>query len=194
MLLSLLLYSSLEPEPHHPQFGRRPHFLFQSRNRGKQFWHFSCNHSTSFLSFLLSFYLLSLLESLFLSDSEKEINFGLTPSASSRSRVFTSWVFVLPSLSTPSARSFFLSCKKSLKGFPVGPVVKNPPCNAGDMGSIPGLGRSHMPQSNCNSCSQAHALQLLRSMCLGPMLPNRRSDLSEKSVHCNWRVAPACHS
>ena len=25
-----------------------------------------------------------------------------------------------------------------------GPVVKNPPSNAGDMGSIPGLGRSHM--------------------------------------------------
>ena len=24
-------------------------------------------------------------------------------------------------------------------------VVKNPPANAGDMGSIPGLGRSHMP-------------------------------------------------
>ena len=26
--------------------------------------------------------------------------------------------------------------------------LKNLPCNAGDMGSIPGLGRSHMPQSN----------------------------------------------
>ena len=24
------------------------------------------------------------------------------------------------------------------KGFPGGPVVKNPPCNAGDIGSIPG--------------------------------------------------------
>ena len=33
-------------------------------------------------------------------------------------------------------------------GFPGGPVVKNPPCNAGDTSSIPGLGRSHMPQSN----------------------------------------------
>ena len=29
-----------------------------------------------------------------------------------------------------------------------GSVVKNPPANAGDMGSIPGLGRSHMPRSN----------------------------------------------
>ena len=26
-----------------------------------------------------------------------------------------------------------------------GSVVKNPPVNAGDTGSIPGLGRSHMP-------------------------------------------------
>ena len=26
--------------------------------------------------------------------------------------------------------------------------LKNPPANTGDMGSIPGLGRSHMPWSN----------------------------------------------
>ena len=29
-------------------------------------------------------------------------------------------------------------------GFPGGAVVKNPPANAGDMGSSPGPGRSHM--------------------------------------------------
>ena len=29
--------------------------------------------------------------------------------------------------------------------FPGGPVVKNPPCNVGDMGSIPGLGRFYRP-------------------------------------------------
>ena len=33
-------------------------------------------------------------------------------------------------------------------GFPGGTVVKNPPANAGNMGSIPGPGRSHMPRSN----------------------------------------------
>ena len=33
-------------------------------------------------------------------------------------------------------------------GFHAGAVVKNPPANAGDMGSIPGLGRFHMLQSN----------------------------------------------
>ena len=32
--------------------------------------------------------------------------------------------------------------------FPGGIVVKNPPANAGDMGSISGPGRSHMPRSN----------------------------------------------
>ena len=32
--------------------------------------------------------------------------------------------------------------------YPGGTVVKNPPANAGDMGSSPGLGRSHMLWSN----------------------------------------------
>ena len=32
--------------------------------------------------------------------------------------------------------------------FPGGAVVKNLPANAGDAGSIPGPGRSHMPRSN----------------------------------------------
>ena len=34
-----------------------------------------------------------------------------------------------------------------LGDFPGGAVVKNPPANAGDTGSSPGLGRSHMPRS-----------------------------------------------
>ena len=33
-------------------------------------------------------------------------------------------------------------------GFPGGAVVENLPANAGDTGSSPGLGRSHMPWSN----------------------------------------------
>ena len=33
-------------------------------------------------------------------------------------------------------------------GLPGGTVVKNPPANAGDTGSSPGPGRSHMPRSN----------------------------------------------
>ena len=53
-------------------------------------------------------------------------------------------------------------------GFPGGAVVKNPPANAGDTGSSPGRGRSHMPQSNearvpqlLSLCSIAHKPQLL---------------------------------
>ena len=38
--------------------------------------------------------------------------------------------------------------KKERGDFPGGAVVKNPPANAGDTGSIPGPGRSHMPWSN----------------------------------------------
>ena len=34
------------------------------------------------------------------------------------------------------------------RDFPGGTVVGNPPANAGDTGSIPGLGRSHMPRGN----------------------------------------------
>ena len=34
------------------------------------------------------------------------------------------------------------------KGFHGGTVVKNLPANAGDTGSSPGPGRSHVPQSN----------------------------------------------
>ena len=33
-------------------------------------------------------------------------------------------------------------------GFPDGAVAKNPPASAGDTGSSPGPGRSHMPRSN----------------------------------------------
>ena len=41
-----------------------------------------------------------------------------------------------------------LKLKQILGDFPGGTVVKNPPANAGDTGSCPGPGRSHMPWSN----------------------------------------------
>ena len=37
---------------------------------------------------------------------------------------------------------------RKILDFPGGTVVKNPPANAGDTGSSPGPGRSHMPRSN----------------------------------------------
>ena len=38
--------------------------------------------------------------------------------------------------------------KTTVTGFPGGAVVENLPANAGDTGSSPGLGRSHMPRSD----------------------------------------------
>ena len=38
--------------------------------------------------------------------------------------------------------------KKILLDFPDGPVVRNPPTKAGNMGSIPGLRRFHIPWGN----------------------------------------------
>ena len=38
--------------------------------------------------------------------------------------------------------------KRQTLGFPGGAVVESPPANAGDTGSSPGPGRSHMPRSN----------------------------------------------
>ena len=38
--------------------------------------------------------------------------------------------------------------KINIQDFPGGAVVKNPPANAGDTGSGPGLGKSYMPWSN----------------------------------------------
>ena len=40
------------------------------------------------------------------------------------------------------------SIERLMGAFPGGAVVKNLPANAGDMGSSPGPGRSHMPQGN----------------------------------------------
>ena len=55
-------------------------------------------------------------------------------------------------------------------------MIKNPPANAGDTGSIPGPGRSHMPQSN-----EARAPQLLKPASLEPVLCNKRSPRSPQA-------------
>ena len=62
--------------------------------------------------------------------------------------------------------------KPEIRGFPGGAVDKNLPANAGDTGSIPGPGGSHMPWSNwarvpqlLSLCSRACAPQLLRPKC-----------------------------
>ena len=68
-----------------------------------------------------------------------------------------------------------MSRKKS-GDFPGGTVVKNPPANAGDMGFIPGLGRSHMLQSN-KAC--APQLLSLRSRAREPQLLSPRATTTE---------------
>ena len=79
-----------------------------------------------------------------------------------------------------------------LPGFPGGAVVKNPPANAGDKGSTPGPGRSHMPRSNSvrapqllSLSSRAHKPQLLKPARLEPVLCNNRSHHNEKPLHLN---------
>ena len=50
--------------------------------------------------------------------------------------------------------------KNFLLGFPGGAVVENLPANAGDMGSSPGPGRSHMPRSNWACAPQLLSLRV----------------------------------
>ena len=48
----------------------------------------------------------------------------------------------------PTVPTVTLKYKEYYWAFPGGAVVENLPANAGDTGSSPGLGRSHMPRSN----------------------------------------------
>ena len=61
-------------------------------------------------------------------------------------------------------------------GFPGGTVVKNPPAKAGDTGSSPGLGRSHMPRSNKARVPQ---LLSLHSRAREPQLLSPRGTTTE---------------
>ena len=70
--------------------------------------------------------------------------------------------------------------KRPSRDFPGGTVVKNLSANAGDTGSIPSPGRSHMPRSN-----EARVPQLLKPRTLEPVLCNKRSHCNEKPVHHN---------
>ena len=83
-----------------------------------------------------------------------------------------------------------------LGGFPGSAVVENLPANAGDMGSSPGLGRSHMPWSNWahepqlrslrvwSLCSATREATIVRgprtAMKSGPPLPQLEKALTQK--------------
>ena len=83
------------------------------------------------------------------------------------------------------------------QGFPGGAVVKNPPANAGDMGSSPGPGRSHMPQSKKPMRHNYWACPLEpTSHNYWVCAPRARAPQQEKPLQWEahapqWRVAPA---
>ena len=86
--------------------------------------------------------------------------------------------------------------KYNVPGFPGGAVVENLPANAGDTGSSPGLGRSHMPRSNwagepqllslrvwslCSATREATVVRGPRTaMKSGPRLPQLEKALAQK--------------
>ena len=86
--------------------------------------------------------------------------------------------------------------KSQSLGFPDGAVVENLPANAGDTGSSPGLGRSHMPRSNWapepqllslrvwSLCSATRETAIVRGPCIamncGPHLPQLEKALAQK--------------
>ena len=77
----------------------------------------------------------------------------------------------------------FFILEKISQGIPNSSVIKNLPANAGDRGSIPGPGRSHMMWSHkthvlqlLSLCSRAQELQLLNPQVTTtkPLLPGAR--------------------
>ena len=86
--------------------------------------------------------------------------------------------------------------KDPVGGFPGGAVVENLPANAGDTGSSPGLGRSHMPRSGWarepqllslsvwSLCSATREAAMVRgprtAMKSGPHLPQLEKALAQK--------------
>ena len=92
-----------------------------------------------------------------------------------------------------------IKCKETKRkevGFPGGAVVENLPANAGDTGSSPGLGRSHVPRSNWareaqllslrvwSLCSATREAVMVRgprtAMKSGPRLPQLEKALAQK--------------
>ena len=89
-----------------------------------------------------------------------------------------------------------LVLKMRIQGFPGGAVVESLPANAGHTGSSPGLGRSHMPQSNWarepqllslrvwSLCSATREAAIVRgphtAMKSGPRSPQLEKALAQK--------------
>ena len=78
--------------------------------------------------------------------------------------------------------------KNQGQGFPGGSVVESLPANAGDTGSSPGLGRSHMPRSNW-----AREPQLL-SLRVWSLCSATREAATVKGPCTAVRSGPACRN
>ena len=86
--------------------------------------------------------------------------------------------------------------KRNIWGFPGGAVVEGPPANAGDTGSSPGPGGSHMPRSSwarepqllslrvwslCSATREAAIVRGPRTVIKsGPRLPQLEKALAQK--------------
>ena len=74
------------------------------------------------------------------------------------------------------------------EGFPGGAVVESLPANAGDVGSRPGLGKSHMPRSNW-----AREPQLL-SLRVWSLCSATREAATVKGPRTAMKSGPACRN
>ena len=79
--------------------------------------------------------------------------------------------------------------KSLVRDLPCGTVDKTPPVNAGNTGSIPGLGRVHMPWNN-----QAHRPRLLKLECPGALAVQEEKPLQRETRAPQWRAALALHN
>ena len=98
----------------------------------------------------------------------------------------------------------------NIRNFPGGPVIKNPPCNPGDKGSVPGQGTKilHAAEQpspgatatelacattearNCNLCSAAREATATRSQSTA-MKGSPHSPQPEKAPSQQWRRGTA---
>ena len=108
---------------------------------------------------------------------------GNTPSVDLDPRgVICCLLFMLRNLNPQGQSRYYglYSLNNTLRGFPGGTVVENPPANAGETGSSPGPGRSHMPRS---SWARAPQLLSLRSRPREPQLLSPCATTTEPMCH-----------
>ena len=91
-------------------------------------------------------------------------------------------------LPSPEGSQLNRSFKRAVLGFPGGALVENLPSNAGDTGSSPGLGGSHMPRSGW-ACEP----QLLNLRVWSLCSATREAAIVKRPAHCDeeWPLLAA---